>query len=267
MLISAEGIVLCLVWFRPGLCTGLGFGGCSSWVMWYFEAFLRNSRSCWCSLRPQTVNRRQYSLLTDIWLPALQGWAPAHGNPSSRPRFFFPLMAGAAAGREMTRPLPSCYRGGFQRVGTWALWVGSFESQPGPVLPAMGTGPLVRLHPSCQAGGRCVRSCYFQEELGPAGYNQQNFRKPERRRRQWVPTWVSGSWPASASSQPAVPPTPSGSLGVLFKVVVVALEQQYLNHRAPPTGPAKRVCYGAIRARVQREVILRTGSSLEQPDF
>lgn len=82
-----------------------------------------------------------------------------------------------------------------------------------------------------------------------------------------MPTCVLGSWPATASSQQAVPPTPGGSLGVLFKVVVAALQQQYLNHRSPPIGSVKRVCYGTIRARVQREVILRAGSSLEQPDF
>lgn len=99
-------------------------------------------------------------------------WAVLGSSPR-QPLFqaqpFLPFDGEAAAGRGRPAPSHVATGKGFQRVGIWVLWVGSFESQPGPVFPATGVGLLAQLASLCQA---CVCPevlCELMLHLGRAG--------------------------------------------------------------------------------------------------
>lgn len=93
-------------------------------------------------------------------------------------RIFLPFDCRGREGWGVTSPQSPGYREDFQRVGTHVLWVGSFESQPGPVLPAVGAdsvGPTFTKPLACpgllgesllrpgRAGASGVQSAQLQE--------------------------------------------------------------------------------------------------------
>ena len=138
MLVSAEGTVLCLVWFRPTLWIGLGFGEYSAQAMWYFWLFLWG----WSSITPKapdaaSICRWSITGHTRSWrmsgcLPSCAGLWP-WAAPLPGPDFSSPDgRGGSRQGNDQLMVI--LLQGGTFRVGTQALWAGFLESQPGPVL-------------------------------------------------------------------------------------------------------------------------------------
>ena len=105
------------------------------------------------------VNNWPHSLLTDVWVPALQRWAPALSGSSSRPGFFFPLRAEVAAGREM---ISSCHLApgrDFQGGNPSSLgWFLGKPAWPSPLTT--GVGSLVQHGPLRQAHGVPVAAAW-----------------------------------------------------------------------------------------------------------
>ncbi|CAN0472568.1 unnamed protein product, partial [Rangifer tarandus platyrhynchus] len=157
------------------------------------------------------VNNWPHSLSTDVW-------APAPSSSSSRPRFFFPLTAEAAAGQEMTSSWSSCSREGLSgwepKLSGLVSWKASLaqSSDYGSGL----TGSARPFVPSpWHAHGHCVGSWCLQEELEPPWCDQQKFRKCEERERRCVLPGVSLL--VCSCLQPTGRAPRRGSSGVVFK--------------------------------------------------
>lgn len=141
-------------------------------------------------------------------MSAILCWTSAYGNHFSRPRFFSLLMAETAAGRGITSPWSWCHREGLSKgwnqssVG-WLLGKSAWPRPPGRGgRPPGSAGPL--LPSPRRARSCCVSSCYSQEERGPSGRNQQNFRKlrVEKATSGYLGVWLRA---CNSSRQPAVP--------------------------------------------------------------
>lgn len=156
--------------------------------------------------------------------------------------FCFLLIAEAAAGRGIAVRSPIAIGKGFGRVGTQALWIGFFESQPGPVLLAIRTAPLVQLSPLCQTHGMLRAVCELMAGAGGAGASRVQSAELQETWGGKGNEWLLGVWLLAPSClQQAGRAHQSGSVGVVFKVAVVV---QYLNHYLFSICPVKRVCNG-----------------------
>lgn len=82
-----------------------------------------------------------------------------------------------------------------------------------------------------------MSSCYIQEELGPPGRNQQNFRKlrVEKATSGYLGVWI---WACNSSHQPAVPT--EVALWALLKAAVAVQQSETL----ACLQLAQSVCYG-----------------------
>lgn len=187
-------------------------------------------------------------------MSAFLGWALAHGNYFSRPRFCFLLIAEAAAGRGITSPQSCCRREGLSKgwnpasVG-WLLWKPAWRIAPTHgSRPTGSAGPL--LPSPWHARGCCVSSCYIRKSRGLWGAISRTSGNMGRKR-QWVATW--GLAPGLQLPPARQPCPPKRLCGILFKVMVAAQQRQCLNHCSSPVCPVKRVSYG------QSEHVCREG--------
>lgn len=146
------------------------------------------------------VNNWPHSLLTDVWAPALS-------SSASRPRVFFPLTAEAAAGREMTSSWSSCSREGLSgwepKLSGLVSWRASLAQSSDHGSGLTGSAWPFVPSPWC-VHGRCLGSWCLQEELSLPGVISRNSGNM-RSVRGGACYQGFGSWPAAASSQPAVP--------------------------------------------------------------
>lgn len=99
------------------------------------------------------VNNWPHLLLMDVWVPALQHWAPALSSSSSRPRFFFSLMAEVAAGRKMTSSWSSCSREGLSGWEPKLSGLVSWKASLAQSSLTTGVGSLLQCSPLRQAHG------------------------------------------------------------------------------------------------------------------